>query len=59
MYYYVLCVTNLVAVATMVTMYMGNFVSNLQKSEEKGYAIFLFYNIDHTLLLVNKDMAQN
>ena len=43
-YYYVLHVTNLVAMATM---YMVKFVNKLQYSEEKGHPLSHFYNIDH------------
>ena len=46
MYDYVLCVTNLFAMATMATMCMVNFVKNLQTSEEKGHFLSQFYNID-------------
>ena len=46
-YYYVLCVTNLVAMATMWTMYMANFVNKLQKSEKKEHSPSHLYNIDH------------
>ena len=49
MYYSVLCVTNLLAVATMATMYMINFVNKLQKGEEKGHSISHVYNIDHRM----------
>ena len=44
MYYYVLRLTNLVAMATM---YMVNFVSKLQIGEDKGHTFSHFYNIDH------------
>ena len=44
MYYYVLRLTNLVS---MTTMYMVNFVSKLQKREEKPHSISHFYNIDY------------
>ena len=47
MYYYVSCVTNLVAMATIATMTIVNFVNKLQKSEEKGHSLSHFYNIDH------------
>ena len=32
MYYYLLSTTSLIALATLVTMYLVNFVNNLQKS---------------------------
>ena len=38
MYYYVLHVTNLFAMATMVMMYMVNFLNKLQKNAEKGHS---------------------
>ena len=47
MYCYVLRVTNLVAMTTMPTMYIANFVNNLQKSEEKRHSIAHVYSIDH------------
>ena len=49
MYYYVLCVIDLVAMATMKTKYMVNFMNKSKKSEEKVYSISHFYNIDHRL----------
>ena len=36
MYYYVICVTNLVATSTIATVHMVTFVNKLKKSEEKG-----------------------
>ena len=43
-YFYVLHVTTLIAMATM---YMFNFVNQLQTSEEKGHTVSHLYNIDH------------
>ena len=48
-YYYVLHANRLVAMVNMVTIYMVNFVKMWRKSEEKGYFISPFYNIDHRL----------
>ena len=47
MQYYLLRVTNLVAMASMAAMYMVNLVKKLQNSEEKRQSISHFYNIDH------------
>ena len=43
MHYYVLHMTTLVAMATM---YMVNFVTKLEKPEEKGHSLSHFYNSD-------------
>ena len=45
LYYYVFCVTNLVAMATT---YVVNFVNTLQKCEDKGHSLFHVYNSDLT-----------
>ena len=47
MYYYVVCVTNLIVMATMATIYiyMVNVMNKLQIREEKEHDISHFYNI--------------